>query len=356
MAISNCFFSLTSENLAEFSAYRVLTKFSINPRNYSSPRPLANIPVKNQKRMKFLDIFRKDNYEPQITVEKFNHFFEYSALTYLTGLGHDAVVQGVDIGGISFKKAYHHKGNSLFPNPQDIPQHIRWFKNPLFITVALVNGKIEYYFTDTGEVTFFEITATTNKEKIKFINEVFEHYYTYLDLPRCLEKLKNPVKISRRGKMKHFESYLSSTDKESFADHFVEVDDKIYDIAMWVDWKEYDPDIIQYCIDILKDKELSVSVDEDIQEERGIDIFITYKGLKTKIDYASEYTNRNTTLKALNKAINDDYEIRFCSESNGDTLCFIPLTNKQWGDLEKKYPNEVSEKFEKIKEDSTFFD
>ena len=293
----------------------------------------------------------------KITVEKFNHFFEYSTLTHLTGIGQCAVIQGIDIAGIKFEKACHHKGNSLFPDPQDIPQHIKWFKNPLFITVALVNSKIEYYFTDTGEVTFFEIGATSNEEKIKFIDDVFEHYYNHFDLPCCLEKLKNPVKITQRSKMKHFERYLSSTDKESFADHFVEVDDKIYDIAMWVDWKEYDPDIIQYCIDILRDKELTVTVDEEIEEERGIDVFITYKGIKTKIDYAPEYTDRDTTIKALNEAIREDYEIRFCFQSNGsDTLCFVPLTHKQWSRLEKNYPDIVHEKFNKIEDDSVFFE
>ena len=35
MAISNCFFSPTSENPREFSAWYVLAKLTAKPRNYS---------------------------------------------------------------------------------------------------------------------------------------------------------------------------------------------------------------------------------------------------------------------------------------------------------------------------------
>jgi hypothetical protein len=35
MAISNCLFSSTSENLREFSVWCVLSKLSANPSNYS---------------------------------------------------------------------------------------------------------------------------------------------------------------------------------------------------------------------------------------------------------------------------------------------------------------------------------
>jgi len=155
--------------------------------------------------------------------------------------------------------------------------------------------------------------------------------------------------------MKFLENYLSSNDEAFFIDNFVEGNGDINDIAICVDWKEYDEHIIDYCIDILQNKELIVEVDEDIEEERGIDIFITYKGVKTKIEYEPEYTDRDTTIKALNKSISEDYEIRFCKECDGDTLFFVPLTHKQWLKLEKNHPNTINEKFEKIETDSVFF-
>ena len=48
MAISNCLFSPTSENLYRFSAWCVLAKLSAKPRNYSQPRPLATIERKGE--------------------------------------------------------------------------------------------------------------------------------------------------------------------------------------------------------------------------------------------------------------------------------------------------------------------
>ena len=50
MAISNCLFSPTSENPRGFLVWRVLAKLSTKPRNYSQPRPLANIMMKNCKK------------------------------------------------------------------------------------------------------------------------------------------------------------------------------------------------------------------------------------------------------------------------------------------------------------------
>ncbi len=49
MAISNCLFSPTSENPLGFSAWCVLAKLSAKPRNYSQPRPLADIVEKSSK-------------------------------------------------------------------------------------------------------------------------------------------------------------------------------------------------------------------------------------------------------------------------------------------------------------------
>jgi len=44
MAISNCWFSPTSENPCGFSVWCVLANLSTNPRNYSKPKPISAIP------------------------------------------------------------------------------------------------------------------------------------------------------------------------------------------------------------------------------------------------------------------------------------------------------------------------
>ncbi len=47
MAISNCLFSITSENPRGFSVWFVLAKLNANPFNYSYPIPLAPIQPNN---------------------------------------------------------------------------------------------------------------------------------------------------------------------------------------------------------------------------------------------------------------------------------------------------------------------
>jgi hypothetical protein len=46
MAISNCLFSVTSENPRGFSVWCVLAKLSTNPRNYSTPQTLVTMQEK----------------------------------------------------------------------------------------------------------------------------------------------------------------------------------------------------------------------------------------------------------------------------------------------------------------------
>ena len=58
MAISNCLFSLTSENPSKFSVWCVLVKLSAKPSNYSQPRPLYPImKTRLKKTMKFKQQF-----------------------------------------------------------------------------------------------------------------------------------------------------------------------------------------------------------------------------------------------------------------------------------------------------------
>lgn len=305
--------------------------------------------------MKIISSFfgKKDN-SFLITEEKINHFFDYAELKDgLMSLGGDVISShGIETAGIAFEKGGYFEAYNELP-AGNVPRHIMFFNNPVFTFVAFVDGKVQYYHTNNGRATIRGCTPTTNKSTIKSIHYFFEYYYNELNLPKSLEKIKTKIKnrftITRKNKMKFFSAYLLSTDEDFFIDNFVEGDDGIYDVAMWVDWKEYCVDIVEYCMDILNNNDLSV------QEEDNGDVIITYKNVTTKIDFNTEHTDQDATIKTLNKVISEDYEIRFCSECDGDTLCFVPLTHKQWELLEKKYPSELDEKFEKINANSTFF-
>lgn len=161
-------------------------------------------------------------------------------------------------------------------------------------------------------------------------------------------------KANKKNKIKFLEEYLLTKDPDFFADNFCD-DDAIYDIVMWIDWREEDENIIEYCVDILQTDQLSVET-LDANNIRGFETIITYKNQEITIPYKCEGADRDTTIRTLNQIIKSDFEIRLCKESYGsDTLCFLPLTNKQWFQLEEKYKTQVAKKFKKITNKTILF-
>ncbi len=165
-------------------------------------------------------------------------------------------------------------------------------------------------------------------------------------------KINKDEDIQNSRKIPFLEDYLKSKDEDYFEDH---LDDYIDHIAMWVDWREEDESIIQYCEDILQTNQLSAEL-VDADNERGFDIFIHYKNQKTPIPYSGDGADRDTTLQKLNSIINDEYELRLFRDSmDGDTLCFLPLSNKEWEFLDKHYSKETAKKFKKIDSKTALF-
>lgn len=153
--------------------------------------------------------------------------------------------------------------------------------------------------------------------------------------------------------MEYIREFLKNEDRESF-DNFWENSQKL----VWIDWREYDEDIINYIEGVIQSGELS-GKSKDVDNEMGFDIFIEWKGIEYKISYPDkEGSDRDTTIKTLNKIIQPEYEIRLFMESLGnDTLAFVPLLKSEWEELEKKFGEEkVNYYFSKIDDDSKMFD
>lgn len=297
------------------------------------------------------------NYEPKITVEKIQQVFEYGKRENLTGTGDDSLRGKYKVGHlINWKSEEHYfKGYNDIP-AQNVPAHIKWSNNPVFAYVSILDNKVQYHYGEDGGSAVYICPITTNTEHIKFIDEIFEHYYNEFGLPNVLNEVKiTKEKVNKTDKMKFLEEYLTTKDQNFFSDNFCD-DSDIYDIAMWIDWREEDENIITYCEDILQTEQLSVET-LDAENERGFDTIITYKNQEISIPYNGNGADRDTTIKTLNQTIQSEFEIRLCKESLGsDTLCFIPLTNGQWNELDKKYPKQVTEKFKKITTETKLFD
>ena len=108
-----------------------------------------------------------------------------------------------------------------------------------------------------------------------------------------------------------------------------------YDSIFWVDWREDDAILPEYCDSILKTGELKA-------ETAGEKIFVIYKDKRLEVPLTISAKDRHITLLAINKAIQEDFEIRFLRASDGsDTLAFAPLSNGDWEKLETQHGKEA---------------
>lgn len=124
-----------------------------------------------------------------------------------------------------------------------------------------------------------------------------------------------------------------------------------YDVLNWVDWRDFDSDIVNYFKDYIE------SEDYEGIERDEYDVDIIYKGNKYSINYPNDYADRDTTLISLNEIISDEYDIRLAEESDGnDTLAFSILKNTEWKALEDEFGTDTVNKFyRKIKRGEAIF-
>lgn len=107
------------------------------------------------------------------------------------------------------------------------------------------------------------------------------------------------------------------------------------DEVFWVDWREYDEDIISY---------VNQKIDEPVEvefidnsKEYGDDIVLVRKGERMQMPYG-EVMERDITIRSLNRFLKGDYAIRWFMESLGnDTLGFVVLNEQEWKDLEEEF-------------------
>lgn len=153
--------------------------------------------------------------------------------------------------------------------------------------------------------------------------------------------------------MEYIKNFLKNEDRESF--------DKLWENStklVWIDWREYDEEIINYIENVIQSGKL-IGKNEDADNKMGFNIIIEWKGNEYKISYPDEEgSDRDTTIKTLNKVIQPEYEIRLFMESLGsDTLAFVPLSKEEWEELEKDFGEEkVNYYFSKIDDNSKMFD
>ena len=103
----------------------------------------------------------------------------------------------------------------------------------------------------------------------------------------------------------------------------------------WVDWREYDEDIISYFNGLLPQEDIVNVEIKEIKLGRGIDIILKKDNKTLTIPYEDDKTDRDITIKTLNEFIIPKYQIRVFMESIGDdTIAFTILNSDEWKELE----------------------
>ncbi len=108
---------------------------------------------------------------------------------------------------------------------------------------------------------------------------------------------------------------------------------------IWIDWREYDEDVVRYFNDMMAEP-----IDIEIVSNGkpyGDDIVLKNGNKELQIPYGDEQ-DRDVTIKYFNGFVKPDYEVRWFTESLGnDTLGFTVLSGEEWAKLNDEFGADV---------------
>lgn len=120
----------------------------------------------------------------------------------------------------------------------------------------------------------------------------------------------------------------------------------------WVDWREDDSCIAEYCEYIINSGKLSSYWEEDR-------LFVKYGDNLNEVQLTHTESDRHITLLAINRILEPEFEIRLVWDADGgDTGAFAILHSTKWQEYEQKHGlDTVSKAFLKLTSDlNTFTD
>jgi hypothetical protein len=110
--------------------------------------------------------------------------------------------------------------------------------------------------------------------------------------------------------------------------------DKLFrsgDPFFWVDWREEDEKIVEYCGSILGSGSLSCRWHDD-------DLIVVRGSRSVPAQLTESEEDRHLTLLAINQALEPDYEVRYAWASHGsDTAGLLLLSSAEWNTLEREF-------------------
>ena len=142
---------------------------------------------------------------------------------------------------------------------------------------------------------------------------------------------------------------------KDFFSHDLELDDLFDSEAIiWIDWREYDEDVVNYFNDMMAEPIDIKTVSNG--KAYGDDIVLQKGDKELLIPYGDE-KDRDVTIKYFNDFVQPDYEVRWFTESLGnDTLGFTVLSGAEWAKLNDEFgADTVRYYFEPINLESNMF-
>ena len=123
---------------------------------------------------------------------------------------------------------------------------------------------------------------------------------------------------------------------------------------IWIDWREYDEDVVNYFNDMM-DEPIDIKTVSN-SKAYGDDIVLKHGNKELQIPYGDEQ-DRDVTIKYFNDFVQPDYEVRWFAESLGnDTLGFTVLSGAEWAKLDDEFgADTVRYYFEPIDFESDMF-
>ena len=108
---------------------------------------------------------------------------------------------------------------------------------------------------------------------------------------------------------------------------------------IWIDWREYDEDVVNYFNDMM-DEPIDIKTVSN-GKPYGDDIVLKNGDKELQIPYVDEQ-DRDVTIKYFNDFVKPDYEVRWFTESLGnDTLGFTVLSGTEWAKLNDEFGADV---------------
>ena len=123
---------------------------------------------------------------------------------------------------------------------------------------------------------------------------------------------------------------------------------------IWIDWREYDEDVVNYFNDMMNEP-IDIQIVSN-GKPYGDDIVLKNGNKELQIPYGDEQ-DRDVTIKYFNDFVKPDYEVRWFAESLGnDTLGFTVLSGAEWAKLNDEFGEDtVRYYFEPIDLESNMF-